>query len=98
MCRCAVWGCVSLCGWTPRRFFPERPVFPPIYTRTHECAWNAQWVAWAAAHPEALPYVAISMGTGEEDFNKVGVLVSAWVGMERGTERETLGWTGWYRQ
>lgn len=34
-----------------------------------------QWVEWAGNHAEALPFVAISMGTGEDDFKKVGMYV-----------------------
>lgn len=30
-----------------------------------------QWTTWAAAHPEVVPYVAVSAGTGEEDFQKI---------------------------
>lgn len=45
----------------------SRPNIP--YHTTHIYT-TTQWVAWATAHPEALPFVAISMGTGEEDFQK----------------------------
>lgn len=36
-----------------------------------------QWTAWAAAHPEALPYVAVSAGTSEEDFVKIQAILAA---------------------
>lgn len=36
-----------------------------------------EWVAWAAAHPTALPYVAVSAGTSEDDFQKISAILAA---------------------
>lgn len=36
-----------------------------------------QWTAWAAAHPEATPYVAVSAGTSEDDFQKIQAILAA---------------------
>lgn len=35
-----------------------------------------EWVAWAEAHPELLDYVAVSSGTGNEDFEKMNAILS----------------------
>ena len=60
----------------------------PYHTYT-----TTQWVAWARAHPEALPFVAISMGTGEEDFQKARLLLVVWFCFCRGNG----GWRWWIR-
>ena len=36
-----------------------------------------QWTAWATAHPNALPFVAVSAGTSEEDFQKIQAILAA---------------------
>lgn len=36
-----------------------------------------QWTAWAGSHPDAIPYVAVSAGTSEEDFNKIQTILTA---------------------
>lgn len=37
----------------------------------------AEWSAWAEAHPEALPFVAVSAGTSEDDFQKIQAILAA---------------------
>jgi hypothetical protein len=34
-----------------------------------------QWVEWAGTHADVVPNVAISMGTGDEDFKKARFLL-----------------------
>lgn len=36
-----------------------------------------QWTAWAGSHTEALPYVAVSAGTSDEDFSKIQAILAA---------------------
>ena len=34
-----------------------------------------EWAAWGAAHEDILPFVAVSAGTSEDDFNKVAAVL-----------------------
>jgi len=46
-------------------------------TAINKFAPLADWVSFAAAHPEALPFVAVSAGTSEADFKSVEAVLSA---------------------
>ncbi len=35
-----------------------------------------EWVAWASTHESVLPYIAVSSGISEEDFNKTSEVLS----------------------
>jgi GMP reductase len=35
-----------------------------------------EWAAWAETHKDILPFVAVSSGTSEEDFNKTAEILA----------------------
>lgn len=47
-----------------------------MITCIHKHYTVEEWVAWAASHPEALPYIAVSSGTSTEDFEKTNEILS----------------------
>lgn len=46
-----------------------------LITCMHKHYSVEEWVAWAKAHPEALPYVAVSSGTSDVDFEKTNEIL-----------------------
>jgi GMP reductase len=46
-----------------------------IITAVHKHYSVAQWTEFATAQPSVLPYLAVSAGTGEEDFKKLGEIL-----------------------
>lgn len=42
-----------------------------MITCMHKHYTVEEWGTWADAHPEVLPFVAVSAGTSDEDFKKV---------------------------
>ncbi|KAJ1391773.1 guanosine monophosphate reductase 2, partial [Ochromonadaceae sp. CCMP2298] len=47
-----------------------------MLTCMHKHYTLEQWVEWGSTHPHCLPYVAVSMGTSEEDFVKLGLVMA----------------------
>lgn len=47
-----------------------------MITCMHKHYTVEEWDAWAKAHPEVLPFVAVSSGTSEEDFKKVADILA----------------------
>jgi GMP reductase len=47
-----------------------------MITCIHKHYTVEEWGAWADAHPDILPFVAVSSGTSEEDFKKTAAILS----------------------
>lgn len=48
-----------------------------IITAIHKHYTIEEWERFAESHPECLPYVSISMGTSQDDFEKVDEIISS---------------------
>ena len=48
-----------------------------LFTCVHKHYSVEEWVAFAATYPQALQYVAVSSGSGEDDYTKLKAIVSA---------------------
>lgn len=46
-----------------------------MITCIHKHYSTEEWASWAAAHPDVLKFMAVSSGTSEEDFKKVGAIL-----------------------
>ena len=47
-----------------------------MVTCIHKHYSTEEWANWTAAHPDVLPSMAVSSGTSEEDFKKVGDILA----------------------
>lgn len=48
-----------------------------LFTCVHKHYSVEEWAAFAASSPQALQYVAVSSGSGEDDYTKLKAIVSA---------------------